>query len=1450
MSAYRDIEKDGTYDDPAFRESTVLWLTQQAPSFQQSGAGQALLNSLSSNLPASLVVQQITQAAQTADRNNTDAAAALTALSSTLLQFQSDTTLYATLTNSVLQNPYTQQLLNGVAAAANLSCDFGNTDQLTNLVKLLTPLESTPALASAVAQIKLSNGNTIQQQILDDINGKTDSAQAIASAFQELYAAFGGSSTTAGYAVYQAAVTYYNAHPVLAPTPLVTPGALGTLGGLPPLGGSLSGPFGANKTDYGIDAVSQAGNTGMGSANLWEDLVNGLPTVPAGGSLVAGESPLISSVASTIRFEAEIPAGAGLAPTATTLPAATTWIIQQLKAAPGDPTSKLTTLGRLLNYFQGTSFYAPLLTAVVGDSYTQQLWKQTLPSSVRSNPEDEANLSIIATLLSPIGKVSPGLADALAHEELIPQTLRLIDNYSIEANSSSDCNLATFWSAVSSIYASVGGNGSKEGITILNAASHGLNSTNHFLQTNTSTGGKEGIVTSRTTTYGMGQAVNQSSADPGFFNDLLNGYTQVNADGTFVTVKSQLQSAVNDVVRRDTGITITTPSVNTSFTMATPEQMANKTQLINTLGAELDLQPIQPTTAKDKAAAAQGTFVSYSLSDAVFGTETLSQLVDKIQSIGGPNATIQALPISFVPEGANASQAQSSSVFKVQSDATGDASFVGPDGTTTGNWLEWVNNDNLGNGTTSYLRGGNYVTNTDGSTQSVYDTHVTANHGPWYSWSNIEMVAGLVAMAVSEVATDGADTPLLIAWLANMSEGILAAESVQGVYQAVESLNKEGWRHWSDWQDYLSLAANTFGGTEALAGIGKRGLILSERLATSGERIENVAQTMGGNKAWDVFTGVADNNFVRVPAIVLNGGQMVLQAGQISLAASQNRPVSFKDVFNLALSGALMGVGIARGARGNNGNSPPTTAEATEGTQQDGLQSAADLALLRTGLNQGLGSVRPIDLELRPEYSSRAQRSGFSPGIQASEDFFVVDSHGFVDPDGFVDSHIESRQGILDFEALATLIESHPSWEKAKIVLLLGCQLAKSDLPQLLSNRLEARVAASDEDVSVGPMSGRIHNQISLKALINRNTRLDHFKIFSPADSNSPLSAPRRQPDNSGAELISSPAATAFSRESRRELLDANLETFLRQQPFLPQRPPFHSVAKISFADELLATDSHRFILDNRFFSQWNGPNLKPIALYFTDPNSASRERAQRLSDILGGYVLSPNVDQPTEWEVLAPNTSAVHSGEIIELSDSDSTFNLVDADGTRHSIQPEGYLGELRGDGGAKTTFQLGKNKVALIYRDRRHSFGDAIESPSAMIYKTNKLQALGAPYVAKIDGAAKIHGQDAIIMDSFLANTKVILHGNWLRNAREFPMVYDTSLFSEKTIESLEATREWMVRERVYIDDLQFLVAKDGTFYVGDPQAVMAGKPPHKSHLDMIDLYLSLASRQVGRQ
>ena len=276
----------------------------------------------------------------------------------------------------------------------------------------------------------------------------------------------------------------------------------------------------------------------------------------------------------------------------------------------------------------------------------------------------------------------------------------------------------------------------------------------------------------------------------------------------------------------------------------------------------------------------------------------------------------------------------------------------------------------------------------------------------------------------------------------------------------------------------------------------------------------------------------------------------------------------------------------------------------------------------------------------------------------------------------------------------------------------------------------------------------------------------------------------------------------------------------------------------------------HQVVLNDEFYVQWTLGDRPPIEIPYLQPNAAGRERAQAIADITGSCVLMPRPEAPAEWTTLTPRPIATGLDGTVEFDAETGAFYEKYADGVRLPIDPYEHLGMLLGAGGEKTAIQLA-NKTLVVYREIHNEAvlkNNELDTPERRLALTEQLRALGAPHLAQIDGVTRLFGRPALVMNTYHASDRELEFRLSRQRGGSIP-VYDISLFTQRSIDSLCATRDWLVERNISIKDLQFLVRPDGTFDVADAQAVMTDTPPSEHNFRVLDQLIGLAREQVAR-
>ncbi|WP_162261422.1 MULTISPECIES: hypothetical protein, partial [unclassified Acidovorax] len=94
------------------------------------------------------------------------------------------------------------------------------------------------------------------------------------------------------------------------------------------------------------------------------------------------------------------------------------------------------------------------------------------------------------------------------------------------------------------------------------------------------------------------------------------------------------------------------------------------------------------------------------------------------------------------------------------------------------------------------------------------------------------------------------------------------------------------------------------------------------------------------------------------------------------------------------------------------------------------------------------------------------------------------------------------------------------------------------------------------------------------------------------------------------------------------------------------------------------------------------------------------------------------------------------------------------------------------------------------------------------------------------------------ALVYDRFEAGTK-----DAVRMVRNQPIVVgELDYLNKKSISDLTFIKKKIVDARLHIEDLQFLVRRDGGLVISDPLGVKVG-PGYRKNLQMIEFLINLA-------
>ncbi|MCF6189492.1 MAG: hypothetical protein L3J51_03350 [Cocleimonas sp.] len=151
--------------------------------------------------------------------------------------------------------------------------------------------------------------------------------------------------------------------------------------------------------------------------------------------------------------------------------------------------------------------------------------------------------------------------------------------------------------------------------------------------------------------------------------------------------------------------------------------------------------------------------------------------------------------------------------------------------------------------------------------------------------------------------------------------------------------------------------------------------------------------------------------------------------------------------------------------------------------------------------------------------------------------------------------------------------------------------------------------------------------------------------------------------------------------------------------------------------------------------------------------------------------------------------------------------------------------LGTLIGEGGVKKVYDWKEGLVVGVVKPDRNPQWLVNE-----IRALKELQEAGLP-VVKAHGLTKVDGKQAIVMTKLVdsvgskdikkVNGKLVKHPN----------------FNSKTVADLKKIKQTLIFKKIRVDDLQFIIKKDGSVVIADPAGIRRKKVPSKKNIDTID-------------
>ena len=150
--------------------------------------------------------------------------------------------------------------------------------------------------------------------------------------------------------------------------------------------------------------------------------------------------------------------------------------------------------------------------------------------------------------------------------------------------------------------------------------------------------------------------------------------------------------------------------------------------------------------------------------------------------------------------------------------------------------------------------------------------------------------------------------------------------------------------------------------------------------------------------------------------------------------------------------------------------------------------------------------------------------------------------------------------------------------------------------------------------------------------------------------------------------------------------------------------------------------------------------------------------------------------------------------------------------------------LGEKIGEGGEKDVHAYGENHAVGVLRADTKEPRRITEELAAL----KQLRDVGMPVVDA--QPVTVDGRPGVIMDRYEVGSKSIF-------PKEGGPGRGSEFLNERSVSDLKEIKRIMVEKKVWINDLQFLIGKDGRVVVSDPIAVEFGRRPSKNNLGVIN-------------
>jgi len=219
-------------------------------------------------------------------------------------------------------------------------------------------------------------------------------------------------------------------------------------------------------------------------------------------------------------------------------------------------------------------------------------------------------------------------------------------------------------------------------------------------------------------------------------------------------------------------------------------------------------------------------------------------------------------------------------------------------------------------------------------------------------------------------------------------------------------------------------------------------------------------------------------------------------------------------------------------------------------------------------------------------------------------------------------------------------------------------------------------------------------------------------------------------------------------------------------------------------------------------------------------------------SDEIVEGMLIGNADEASDLVRTLQNDEALRNAYVNKLKESLKN-NAKLAEG--ESIFTNLKLGDPVGSGGNKNVFDIvdHSEKVVAVLKK-----GKSVSDIDKEVAFLKELADNNLP-VVKIIEQGRYQGQVALIMEKYAQGSKDVVK----RVGDKMEIVGESIYLNQRSIRDLSRIKRTLLNSKIKIDDLQFLIGKDGSVVIADPLKVFLGQTPSKWNIKMINKLIEVA-------